>query len=343
MIRIDRDIDVARITTFGIHAKAAAIAHYNTTEDLIGILSDSSLPRPLKHIGSGSNLLFTGDFPGTLIHCSERAAFFTRPDLNGEILATASAGFVMDKLCLVAADKGYWGLENLSGIPGEVGASAVQNVGAYGVEAGDLIRMVRTLDTSTLEERSFSQHELDFAYRDSFFKHPENRGRYIVTEVTFALSTEAAPNLDYAHLDSLVRERCGEHITPMAVREAVISMRDAKLPDPSVIGSAGSFFKNPVVDRRVYEQICIDNPGETVPHFDLLDNMVKIPAAWLIDRAGFKGRRIGGAEVWSKQPLVIVNMTGNATGTDVVSLEMAIKTEVNLRFGIDLNPEVEHL
>ncbi len=343
MIRIDRNIDVAPITTFGIHAKAAAIAHYNTTDELIRILCDSSLPRPLKHIGSGSNLLFTADFPGTLIHCSERAAYFTKPNEYGEIFATATAGFVMDKLCLVAADKGFWGLENLSGIPGEVGASAVQNVGAYGVEAGDIIKVVHALDTSTLEERSFSPHELDFGYRDSFFKHPENRDRFIVTEVTFALSTEAAPKLGYAHLDSLVRERCGDPITPMAVREAVISMRDAKLPDPSVTGSAGSFFKNPVVDRRVFEQICSDNPDVTVPHFDLPDNKVKIPAAWLIDRAGFKGRRTGGAEVWTGQPLVIVNITGNATGADVVSLEMAIKTEVNLRFGIDLSPEVEHL
>ncbi len=343
MIRIERDIDIARITTFGIHAKTAAIAHYDTADDLIGILNDTSLPRPLKHIGGGSNLLFTSDFPGTLIHCSRRAAFFSDPDENGNLYVTASAGFVMDKLCLVAADRGYWGLENLSGIPGEVGASAVQNVGAYGVEAGDLIQMVRTLDTVCLKERLFSPHELDFAYRDSFFKHSENRGRYIVTEVTFALSTDAAPKLGYAHLDSFVRERCGDKITAIAVREAVIAMRDAKLPDPAVTGSAGSFFKNPVVDRKTFERICSENAGDHVPHFELPDNMVKIPAAWLIDRASFKGRQIGGASVWPKQPLVIVNFTGLATGADVVALESAIKEEVERRFGINLTPEVEHL
>lgn len=343
MIRIERDIDVARITTFGIHARAAAIAHYDTTEDLIGILNDTSLQRPLKHIGGGSNLLFTGDFHGTLIHCSRRTAFFSDPDENGNLYATASAGFVMDKLCLVAADRGYWGLENLSGIPGEVGASAVQNVGAYGVEAGDLIQMVRTLDTIALKERLFSPHELEFAYRDSFFKYPENRGRYIVTEVTFALSAEAAPKLGYAHLDSLVKERCGDNITAMAVREAVIAMRDAKLPDPAVTGSAGSFFKNPVVSRKTFDRICSENADVQVPHYDLPDNMVKIPAAWLIDRAGFKGHQIGGAAVWPKQPLVIVNLTGDATGSDVVALETAIRERVERNFGINLNPEVEHL
>lgn len=344
MIRIERDIDVARITTFKIHARAAAIAHYDTPEELFTILSDASLPRPMKHIGEGSNLLFTDDFPGTLLHCSARTAYFSNPNADGELYATATAGFVMDKLCLVAADRGYWGLENLSGIPGEVGASAVQNVGAYGVEAADIIKMVSALDTETLTIRKFSPHELDYGYRDSFFKHPENRGRYIVTEVTFVLSTTDAPKLEYAHLDSFVKERCGnERITPMAVREAVVAMRDSKLPNPAETGSAGSFFKNPVVDRKIYERICAENPDSKVPHFDLPDNKVKIPAAWLIDQAGFKGASIGGAEVWQKQPLVIVNRTGEATSADVVALETAIRQRIANRFGITLSPEVEHI
>lgn len=343
MIRIDRNIDIAPFTTFGISAKAAALAQYDTADELISLLSDDSLPRPFKHIGSGSNLLFVSDFKGTLIHCGNRAAYFSKPS-DGELTVNASAGFVMDKLCLVAASKGYWGLENLSGIPGEVGASAVQNVGAYGVEAGDLIKFVHAIDTVDKTERVFSRHELNFAYRDSFFKHPDNRDRYFITEVSFALSATPAPKLDYAHLGAIVSDKArGKEITPIMVREAVIEMRDTKLPNPAKIGSAGSFFKNPVVDIDIFNRIVAQNPDASVPHYILPDNKVKIPAAWLIDQAGFKGRQIGGAGVWQNQPLVIANISGNASAADVTALESEIIETIKSRFGIQLHPEVEHI
>lgn len=343
MIRIERNINAALITTFGIKANVAALAQYDTTDDLLAILRDTSLPRPFKHIGAGSNLLFKGDFPGTLIHCSQRGAYFRDP-VDGELLVSASAGFIMDKLCLVAASKGYWGLENLSGIPGEAGAAAVQNVGAYGVEAGDLIQMVRAIDTVTLEERLLGQAEMEFGYRDSIFKRPGNSGRYFITEVTFKLSATPAPKLGYANLQSLVEEIAdGKEVTPLMIREAVIKMRDSKLPNPAQTGSAGSFFKNPVVDRQVFERICAENPGVAVPHYDTADGKVKIPAAWLIDQSGFKGKTLGGAAVWHKQPLVIVNQSGKATSADVINLENDIIATIKRRFGITLSPEVEHL
>lgn len=343
MIKIERNINAAAITTFGIKANVAVLAQYDNTEDLLGILSDDTLPRPFKHIGAGSNLLFEGDFDGTLIHCSNRSAYFREPE-NDEVIVTASAGFIMDKLCLVAASKGYWGLENLSGIPGEVGASAVQNVGAYGVEAGDLIVMVKAIDMSTLEERLFSAHEMEFGYRDSIFKQPENRGRYLITEVTFKLSTLPAPNLGYANLQAEVDELSGTGgITPMIIREAVIKTRDSKLPNPTEIGSAGSFFKNPVVDKSIFDNISRKYPDVTVPHYPSGEGKIKIPAAWLIDQSRFKGKTLGGAAVWQKQPLVLVNLTGNATSADVLGLEKDIIDTVSERYGISLSPEVEHI
>ncbi len=343
MVNIERNINAAAITTFGIKANVAALAQYDNAEDLLAILRDSTLPRPFKHIGAGSNLLFEGDFDGTLIHCSNRSAYFREPE-NDEVIVTASAGFVMDKLCLVAASRGYWGLENLSGIPGEVGASAVQNVGAYGVEAADLIVMVKAIDTATLEERLFSPQDLEFGYRDSIFKRAENRGRYLITEVTYKLSTLPAPNLGYANLQAVVDELAGtEEVTPMIIREAVIKTRDAKLPDPAEIGSAGSFFKNPVVDKSVFDDICRRYPDADIPHYPADLGKIKIPAAWLIDRSGFKGKTLGGAAVWQKQPLVLVNLTGSATSADVLSLEKEIIETVSERYGITLSPEVEHL
>lgn len=344
MIQIFKNVDVASVTTFGLHARAAALVQYDTVDDLLQALRDPSLPRPFKHIGAGSNLLFSDNFSGTLLHSAARRAQIF-PEKNGEVLVSASAGFVMDKLCYATASRGIWGLENLSGIPGEVGASVVQNVGAYGTEVADVLKMVKTIDTATLEPTEFSVHHLEYGYRDSFFKHSKNRDRYIVTEVLFNLSKVPSSNLGYANLAQLVAERHSdpETLSPMTVREVVIEMRNQKLPDPAEVGSAGSFFKNPVVNEQVFRAIVEANPSLSVPHYQQGDGMVKIPAAWLIDQCGLKGAQIGGAAVWSRQPLVICNPEGNATPADVVALRDKIIDTVNSRFGIRLSPEVEEI
>ena len=269
-------------------------------------------------------------------------------------------------------------MENLSYIPGEVGASAVQNIGAYGVEVKDVIHKVYCYDTLEEEFVSFSVEECGYGYRDSIFKNPEIKGRYIVTHVVFTLSREPQPRLDYAHLKEAVAEAAslssdprlpgGRHplaeggmslpsdttsafdarVTPAIIRKVIIKIRKEKLPEPSVVGSAGSFFKNPVISLEHFARIesaarAEHGPDYKVPHYNLPDGPVKVPAAWMIEQCGWKGKRSGGAAVWDKQPLVIVNYTGNAYPEEIIGLEKRIIASVKAKFGVDLHPEVEHV
>lgn len=336
---IEFNVDIAPLTTFGLHAAAACVARYTSVEELMSLLSTTHLPRPFKPIGQGSNLLFTSDYPGTLLISNAADASFIIHH-NGKVLVEADAGLSMDTLIEECCRKNLWGLENLSGIPGTVGASAVQNVGAYGVEAGDVIDLVTAIDTLTLQPVDFTPDMLHYGYRDSLFKHSTAPGRYIITKVVFRLSSVPTPKLGYAHLHTLVDPSTA---TPMDVRDAVISLRDSKLPSPAFVGSAGSFFKNPVIPVAQFTSLQTQVAPEEVPHYPAGDDMIKVPAAWLIDRCGLKGFTIGGAAVWHKQPLVIVNASGSATPQDVVALENHIIDTVRNRFGITLSPEVEHL
>lgn len=330
--------DVRNFTTFGISAKAACVAYYDSIDELERLLADQTLPRPLKHLGQGSNILFTDDYPGTIL-----ISRISRCDIghasDGTVTVTASAGTVMDSLCLDMATRGIWGLENLSGIPGTVGASAVQNVGAYGVEAGDHIISVDAIETATGEHRTFTRDMMQFGYRHSIFKTDAMRDRYIINTVRFRLTTHPTPRLSYANLQTVV----GDNPSPLDMRRAVISIRDSKLPDPATTGSAGSFFKNPVITREHFQKIEAMYPDAKVPHFIVGDDAVKVPAAWLIDKAGCKGMSQGGASLWPTQPLVIVNTDGNASGSDVLTLEHRIIDTVSTRFAITLHPEVEHI
>lgn len=371
MIRKSSNKDISRLNTFRMKVKAALYLEYDYQEDLLKI-DWSALPQPVIQIGSGSNLLFTGDFSGTLMHSKVDGIHVVEERSCGnEVFVRAGAGIEMDELCHWAALKGLWGPENLSGIPGCVGASAVQNVGAYGVEAGDVIDSVECFDIQAGKFVQLSASDCAFAYRDSMFKH--NRGRYVITNVVFRFSGEFLPRLDYGNLRSEV-ERNVElskptsdpynplfagtpgrtmPLTPMLVRNTVRIIREAKLPDPKKTGSAGSFFKNPVVSAEIYAGVeaaavklstANGGPSEVkVPHFDLPDAMVKVPAAWLIDRCALKGSAVGGAAVWEKQPLVIVNATGKATPEDVLALEKKIIDTVRDTFGITLSPEVDHI
>lgn len=371
MIRKSSNKDISSLNTFRMKVKAALYLEYDYPEDLLKI-DWNALPRPVVQIGSGSNLLFTGDFPGTLVHSNVDGIDVVESRSSGnDVFVHVGAGIEMDELCHWAALKGLWGPENLSGIPGSVGASAVQNVGAYGVEAGDIIDSVECFDIQEGKFVLLSAADCAFAYRDSYFKH--HRGRYAITGVVFRFSGEFMPRLDYGNLRSEV-ERNVElstpasdpynilfagspgrtmPLTPMLVRNTVRVIREAKLPDPKKTGSAGSFFKNPVVPADVFAgveaaavklSVADGGPSEVeVPHFELPGAMVKVPAAWLIDRCALKGSRIGGAAVWEKQPLVIVNATGKATPEDVLALEKKIVDTVHDTFGITLSPEVDHI
>ncbi len=340
--------DLTKLNTFGMKVKARCFVEYDSVADLVDIEFEE-LARPVLHIGGGSNLLFTDDFKGTVLH--SRIDFIEIiGEEAGKVLVSAGSGVVFDDLCAWAAKEGLWGIENLSHIPGEVGASAVQNIGAYGVEVKDIIKTVYCYDTVEEEFTRFDVDECRYGYRDSMFKNPEVKGRYIVTHVVFTLMREPQPKLDYGHIKEAVLASVESEadLTPMAIRKVIIKTRKEKLPEPSVMGSAGSFFKNPVIDRAHFQRIEAAAKSEfgadyKVPHYELPDGMVKVPAAWMIEQCGWKGRRSGGAAVYDKQPLVIVNCTGDAYPEEIIGLERRIISSVRTRFGVDLHPEVEYV
>jgi UDP-N-acetylmuramate dehydrogenase len=382
MIKTEYYKDLTKMNTFGMKVKARCFIEYDSVADLVDIEFEE-LARPVLHIGGGSNLLFTDDFKGTVLHSKidfieildkchsipEAPAFagsgtpypgvgkcllHTNGTLSAdfkpsnEVLVSVGAGVVFDDFCAWAAKEGLWGVENLSYIPGEVGASAVQNIGAYGVEVKDVIRRVYCYDTVEEEFVNFSVEECGYGYRDSIFKDPEVKGRYIVTHVVFALSRVPQPKLEYGHLKDAFAEVASSSLTPDLIRKTIIKIRKEKLPEPSVKGSAGSFFKNPVISMADFQRIEASAKAELgadykVPHYDLPDGTVKVPAAWMIEQCGWKGKRSGGAAVWDKQPLVIVNYTGDAYPEEIIGLEKRIVASVQAKFGVELHPEVEHI
>ena len=339
--------DLSGLNTFRMKARCARFVEYDSVSELENMPWDS-LPQPIRHIGGGSNLLFTGDFPGTILHSAVKYVKYVDMGLD-EVPVIVGAGVKWDDLVAETCGHGLWGAENLSLIPGEAGAAAVQNIGAYGVEIKDILQGVVCYDLQERQKVKFSTAECLYGYRDSLFK--SSGGRYIVTSILLRLSRKYSPRLQYKG----IREALGlqgdatpEDLTPMMVREAIIRVRREKLPDPEVLGSAGSFFKNPVVSPLTFAGV-IDaardafGPDVTIPHYINPDGTVKIPAAWLIDRCGFKGAVCGGAAVYERQPLVIVNATGDASPEDVLALEHLIISTVLERFGIQLHPEVEHI
>ena len=310
-------------------------------EDLLTLDFDA-LPQPLFVMGGGSNLLFTKDFPGTVLHLANQGISVI-PGLTRNLRVHASAGVVFDDFCAWAASEGLWGPENLSLIPGEVGASAVQNIGAYGVEAKDIIDTVHAFDRTTRTFVDIPGSACGYGYRTSLFK-TDWKGRYLITAVTFRLSTTPQPKLDYGGVRRALGDR---EPSPAVIRDTIIDIRRQKLPDPEEIGSAGSFFCNPVIERAHFERIVAmakeeNGPDYEVPHYDV-GNRVKVPAAWMIDQCGFKGMKLGGAQVYPKQPLVIVNATGAATPDEIVALEQRVIDTIREKYDIELHPEVEHV
>lgn len=323
---IKRNAQVGPLTTFGLPAVAAALVEWETPDDLRRVIADPSLPRPLKPLGGGSNLLFTGEFGGTLLRCVAMPSV----ELNGMRL-TASANAVLDDLCEFTAHIGLRGMENLSDIPGTLGGALVQNAGAYGAETGALLESALLMDLTDGRELRVDRQWFGYSYRSSRLK--EEEGRYLILSATLLLEPSSAPaRIDYGNLSAVLGS---DTPTPGRVRDAVISVRESKLPSPDTVGSAGSFFRNPEVDPALLT--------DDMPRYLLPSGLAKVPAAWLIDRCGLKGYSIGGAMVWPRQPLVIVNADGSATAADVLALENHIVRTVRDRYGITLQPEVEHL
>ena len=354
-----KDYSLLASNTFGIDVKAFRFVEYDSVDELRGFLSglQNDVPdgrgtdvtsagvsadcgevgTPVLHIGGGSNLLFTKDFPGIILHSAIKGI-----EVVGEtddcVDVRVGAGVVWDDFVAYAVSRQWYGAENLSLIPGEVGASAVQNIGAYGVEAKDLILSVDTIEMSSVLPRKFLNVECGYAYRQSVFK-ADLKGKYIVTHVTYRLSKLPVYHLDYGNIRAeLEREGCA--LTLDNLRRIIIGIREMKLPDPAVVGNAGSFFMNPIVSEAKFLALEKEYPG--MPQYSMGEGMVKIPAGWMIDQCGWKGRVLGRAGVHDKQALVLVNK-GGATAQEIVHLADEIVRTVYEKFGIQIHPEVNYI
>lgn len=318
--------------TFGMDVEAKRFVEYDSEEELIGLLP--SLESKYLHIGGGSNLLFRGNFDGTILH-SVIKGIEIQENCGEYVLVRVGAGVVWDDFVAWTVERGWGGIENLSLIPGEVGASAVQNIGAYGVEAKDVIVQVKAIHLKTGEKRSFVTDECCYAYRQSIFKN-ELKGQYAITYVTYKLKVRPTLKLSYGNMKALLEKK---NVTVSDVRQFIIDTRNAKLPDPTVLGNAGSFFKNPVVSRDKFQEIQKDYPQ--MPYYEV-ENGVKIPAGWMIEQCGWKGKSLGKAGVHEKQALVLVNL-GGASSEEIVTLCNAVCKDVKETFGIDIHPEVNFI
>ena len=318
--------------TFGIDVSASRFLEYASVAELKEYIAQGAVTTPFLHIGGGSNLLFTKDYDGLILHSRIGGIEVTAED-SQTVSLRVGAGVVWDDFVACCVEHGWYGAENLSLIPGEVGASAVQNIGAYGVEVKDLITAVETVNVQGYG-RVYSVEECEYAYRSSIFKRPENKSVF-VTYVRFRLSKEERYTLDYG----TIRQELAKYPAPTLpiVRKVIIEIRESKLPDPKVMGNAGSFFMNPIVAKDKLEALQQDYPR--IPYYELPDGRVKIPAGWMIDQCGWKGKSLGPAAVHDKQALVLVNR-GGAKGSDIVALSDAVRASVRDKFGIDIHPEV---
>lgn len=334
MLNIQQNISLKSFNTFGIDVKANQLTICSNEEDLQEYLQDSDrLPQPLLVLGGGSNLLFTQNFEGTIIYPRIKGMTVIKENKDS-IWLQAGAGETWDDLVAYCVANNWYGLENLSYIPGNVGASPVQNIGAYGVEAKDCIDSVNGIMLETGELFTFTNAQCKFGYRQSIFKKVL-KGKTALTSVVFKLSKVPTYTLDYGHVKEAVL--ANGPVTLPNIRNTIIEIRRSKLPEPEELGNAGSFFKNPVVDKAVFQHILQEHPR--APHYPVDENHVKVPAGWLIETAGWKGKKLGPAGVHHQQALVLVNY-GNATGLDILRLANQIIVDIRAHFDITLEPEV---
>ena len=330
-MRREQNYSLKQHNTFGIEAKCAQFVEYSTeaeAKEVAELLRTTRVPYII--IGGGSNLLLTRDYEGIVVHSTCKGI-----ERNGNRLVCGS-GEVFDDVVAQSIEMGLYGAENLSLIPGDVGASAVQNIGAYGAEAKDLIRSIRAVEIATGNVCVIENAECEYGYRQSKFKH-DWKNQYLILSVEYEFAATFEPRLDYGNIRAELEKEGISEPTAQQLRNTIIRIREAKLPDPKVLGNAGSFFMNPIVDRQKYETLAAQYEG--MPHYDIDAEHVKIPAGWMIDQCGWKGKSMGRAGVHDKQALVLVNR-GGATGQEVVALCQQIQADVKQKFGIDIYPEV---
>lgn len=333
MIRVFENADLSGRNSFHVAQHAARLIEFDKQAELPEIFGKLA-PERWMVLSGGNNILFTKDYDGTLLTPCGRDIEI-RSDDGTEVTVDVEAGVEWDDLVAWAVDNGLWGIENLSLIPGKVGAAPVQNIGAYGAEAKDAIRSVTMYFPEQGNFVTLAAEHCAFGYRESVFKHTL-RGRVIITSVEFRLSRTPHPNLGYGDVIREVEARGGA--TLRNIRDAICSIRRAKLPDPAVTGNAGSFFKNPVVDIAVAERLQAEYPG--MPMYPVAESgKVKLAAGWLIDKAGMKGHREGHVGVHDRQALVLIN-TGGATGAEVIEFAHKVQRRVHEKFCIEIDTEV---
>ena len=331
-----RDYNLKEHNTFGIEARCRRyIETSSTAETQAFVRTLAAGDRPLVVLGGGSNMLFTADIEGTVLHPAIRGIEVVEK-AQDYVLLRCGSGERWDDVVAYCVERDMHGAENLSAIPGDVGASAVQNIGAYGSEIKDIIHAIEAVDIAGGGVCTIDPRDCRYGYRSSRFKN-EWAGRFIVTHVTYRMSRTFTPCLDYGNIRATLAGRGIAVPTARELRQAVTDIRRAKLPDPSVCGNAGSFFTNPVVSEDEYERLARAFPD--IPHYRAGAGLVKIPAAWLIEQCGWKGKSLGRAGVHERQALVIVNR-GGATAADIIAICRAVQADVSRRFGINLTPEV---
>lgn len=335
MIREFHQISLRGRNSFGVEQRAARLLEFETPEDLRTLFA-TGIPQRWTVLAGGNNILFTQDYNGLLV--TPVARQITQLSDDGETACIrVDAGVEWDDLVEWAVGRGLWGIENLSLIPGKAGAAPVQNIGAYGCEAKDVIERVEMFCVETGTILTLDAAHCGFGYRESVFKH-DLKGRVIITAIEIRLSHTPCPKLGYGDVEREVEARGGT--TLRNIREAICAIRRAKLPDPAVLGNAGSFFKNPVVDAATAERLLAEYAD--MPHYPAPDGRVKLAAGWLIDRAGMKGRREGPVGIHERQALVIVNH-GGATGGEVIAFARKVQAKVREKFGIAIDTEVNIL
>ncbi|WP_312750123.1 UDP-N-acetylmuramate dehydrogenase [Epilithonimonas hominis] len=336
-MKMQENISLKPYNTFGVDVKSKYFAEVRSLEELIETLKFSNSKKlPLLFLGGGSNILLTKDFEGLAIQLNLKGITEEIIDDN-QILVTAKAGENWHQFVMFCLDKNYGGLENLSLIPGNVGTSPMQNIGAYGTEIKDIFESCKVLNLETLQIETFNLEQCKFGYRDSIFKQ-EGKGKYVILEVTFRLTRKNHKiDVEYGAIQSELEKMGITNPTIQDVSKAVISIRQSKLPDPKVIGNAGSFFKNPTIPISQFE--ALKQKFKNIPGYPNGD-FVKVPAGWLIEQAGWKGKQIGNVASNQLQALVIINSTGSATGKEIFDFSTMIIDSVKEKFEIELEREV---
>lgn len=337
-MNIQENISLKPFNTFGIANKARFFISVDSVERLkMALTWAKEHSQKVLILGGGSNILLTGDFEGLVIKV-ELKGIQVVSENEDHIWVKVGAGEVWHDWVSFAIQNNWAGIENLSLIPGTVGASPMQNIGAYGVEIKDVFEVLEAINRDTLEMKFFNSSECKFGYRESVFKH-EFKDQYVICSVTFKLKKKPEFQVDYGAIQDVLKEKGITKLTIQAVSEAVIDIRKSKLPDPAEIGNAGSFFKNPTLSIQHFEKLKSEYP--TLPGYPNEEG-VKIPAGWLIEQAGWKGKRIGDVGVHTKQALVLVNY-GNGEGKDIRELSKKVQQSVREKFGVELSPEVNFI